>query len=353
MNETQIRERVRQAVGGASYPAGFSSRVAERLKQPTSDPYARVAPGRRPRPWLVGLGRAGALVGAILVVLLIASLVFGVHVWVMKNRPTTPAVPDPGIKQYQTMLQVDEQRYLNSIKGLSTWQPPTVSPPGHCTTIDDAGCPAKAAGAIAAAQKWLDDLKSSQPPARFAVLDAEMRRHLVLTISDLNALVSAYMLKDQNAMSTALIGVVFEHYPLGSEAADIIFSSQGTIATYTAAVRADNSSLLGCDLCLRLVSQNRVSCPANQTPSCLDEIAATRFQLEAFQGDLVRVYAPNSLAAKDAHLQADLLSATVALDAMASALTAGDQVEFQAGHDALRLALAKVDSDAMNITGGL
>ena len=96
------------------------------------------------------------------------------------------------------------------------------------------------------------------------------------------------------------------------------------------------ANLLGCTACQQLVSQNLVSCLVSQTPSCPDEIAATGLQVETFQGELVRDFAPDSLAAKDGRLQADLFTAYTALGAMASALSAGDQIGLQAGHDVLR-----------------
>ena len=100
------------------------------------------------------------------------------------------------------------------------------------------------------------------------------------------------------------------------------------------------ANLLGCTARQQLVSQ---------TPSCPDEIAATGLQMETFQGELVRDFAPDSLAAKDGRLQADLFTAYTALGAMASALSAGDQIGLQAGHEVLRQALGSADSDAAQI----
>jgi hypothetical protein len=88
-------------------------------------------------------------------------------------------------------------------------------------------------------------------------------------------------------------------------------------------------------------------------PSCGDEIAATRLQVETFQDDLVQVFAPNALAAKDRQLKADLLTADMSLDAMASALSAADQVALQTGYAALRRALGRADSDAAGIAKGV
>ena len=100
------------------------------------------------------------------------------------------------------------------------------------------------------------------------------------------------------------------------------------------------------------MNQNLVSCPVGQTPTCADEIDATRLQVETFQDDTVRGFAPSSLAAKDERLQADLLAADTALNSMSSALSAGNQLQLGAGRNALRQALSLVDRDATDIARG-
>ena len=318
--------------------ANLSSRVEARLKHPAPDQSPQAFRRRSQSPWLAGVGRAGSLVAALLVVLLIGALVLGVHAWRngdLNNRPA-PAVQDPAIKPYQAMLNADEQRWIDS--KLTA-----------CLYVSDADCPARTAVVIAALQQWIDDLNSAQPPARFTYVAAQMSRHLARDISYLNAKVAAYRLKDQNGMNTAVAAALSEADAAQSEKAAIVASSQGTIATYSAQVRLDRAYLLACTLCQRLVDQNQVSCPAIQTPSCVDEIAAVRLQVETFQGDLVRYFAPASLAVKDGRLQADLFAADVALNAVESALSASDQVGLQAGNEALRQALGQVEADAANI----
>lgn len=246
------------------------------------------------------------------------------------------AVQDPAVKQYQTMMSADEQKLLSSQSH-------------HCLTIDDASCPAAAAVLMDALQQWLDDLTRFQPPARFAYVHVQMRRHLELIVEDLIALVAANRAHNQDRMDTALEAGINERDAVESEAADIIASSQGTIAVYVAGVRFDRTNLFACDLCHQLVSQKEVSCKAGQTPSCVDEIAAMRLQLETFQGDLVRVSAPESLTEKDARLEADLFAADAAIGEMASALSAGDQVALRAGHDGLLLAIDRSNLDAADI----
>jgi hypothetical protein len=92
-----------------------------------------------------------------------------------------------------------------------------------------------------------------------------------------------------------------------------------------------------------------VRCPARR----VRRQAGTRFQAEAFQDDLVGIFAPDALAAKDARLQSDLVTADVALDAMASAPSAGDQITLQAAHNSLIQALGRADSDAADVAKGV
>jgi hypothetical protein len=110
--------------------------------------------------------------------------------------------------------------------------------------------------------------------------------------------------------------------------------------------------MLACDLCQKLVSQSQLSCQATQAPNCADEIAAMRLQVETFQDDLVHNFSPKALAAKDGHLQADLLAADLALNGMDSALSAGDETKLLNGQNTLRLALGRVASDVAVIARG-
>lgn len=336
MNEAQIRERLRQAVGEATYPAGFTNRVEARLTESAlhQSRGTRTFPVRP--PLLLGLGRATSLVAAVMIVLLIASFVFGVHAWLINSRPIIPAGHDPAIRAYRAMLDTDEQKWESS-RNFSCY-------------IGVPGCSEEEAIVIGTLQAWLDDLNAYQTPTRFAALDALMRRHLALAISYNNAGVAAYKAHDEAAMNAAFDDAMFNGTTLRSQAEDVINSHQGTVATYTAAVRLDLGYLLGCVLCRQFVSQNQVSCPAGLTPSCANEIAAARLQVETFQGDLVFTYAPDSIATKDLRLQSDLISADVALNAIESALSTADQFALLAGHDALRGALVRVDSDAADIS---
>jgi hypothetical protein len=91
MNEPTFRSVFRKAIGEAHYPAGLSNRV-EVLINARGDIRSTAIRGRG--PFRVSVGRLGSLVAALLVVLLIASVMVGIHVW--RDRSllnTSPAAP--------------------------------------------------------------------------------------------------------------------------------------------------------------------------------------------------------------------------------------------------------------------
>jgi hypothetical protein len=279
------------------------------------------------------------LVAVLLITLLMASLVLGVHIWVLNSRPTIPVVPDPAIKNYHATVAADQQRMQSFLNAECTVNP------AYST-----GCADAAAAALGKVQPWLDDLNQTRPPGRFEALDGRMRHHLALALADLQALVGANKAIDEGGATTALAALFIERDTVFREANAVIFSSETTIRSYAGIVRMDSSNLLACVLCQSLVSQSQVSCQSSQAPSCADQVAATRLQVETFQDDLVRGFAPDPLTAKDRRLQTDLLAADAALDAMDSALSTRDQLQFEAGQNALRLALSRVSTDAVDIT---
>lgn len=330
MNEAQVRERLRKAVGEASYPAYLSSRIEGQIK-PGATARRRRVQGRAHSPWPATFGRAGALVAALLVTVLMASLVLGVRMWLVNSHPV-PAGQGVTIKQYQAMVRADDLAFERTLTGA-------------CVNGNDLGCQAEVQVVVPSLRHWLDDLNRVQPPTRFSAVAVIMGRHLTLIIADDNAILAAYSSSptDENRFQAGLAAWFTERSILMNETNNIVMSSQGTVATYTTWVQSDR------DL---LVSSNSVSCQASQVPSCDAMLADLRVRVETFVGDLARVSAPDSLAAKDGRLQADLLSAYGTLDGMESALSAGDQVALNAGDGALGRSFVQVESDAAGIVNG-
>ena len=343
MNEAQIRERLRQAVGESTYPAYLSSRVRAELRSTSPERLPRGLQRLGRSPWLLGMGRGGSIVAALLVVMLIAALVVGVHAWrdgAFNPRPLPVGqAPTMTVKAYQAMVSADDQQFLAANNFA-------------CSSFDDTTCLPNVALADAATLQWLDDLNRSQPPARFVALSAVMRHHLALVLSEDTVFVAAFKARVANGKGKAAsTAIAAEMVVLERVAGDAAGSSRGTVAAYTADLAFQWTTLFACNVCQPLVSSNLLACQVDQASSCIDNIAATRLQLETFVEDLVKVSAPDSLLQKDASLQADLVAAYSTLDAMESAVSAGDQVGFQAGLAALRLELARVSTDATSITG--
>lgn len=315
-------------------PSGFVDRVkagAATRSQPTERSGAVMS-----RRTELAVGIAAVVIAAIMIgTFAYIRAVTGSHT----IAPASPAMPEAGVTRYQAVIAADEQRSINFLNYQCTVNP------GNSTPCADA-----AALAIVELQQWLDDLNQTRPPDRFAAIDGRMRHHLAVAIADLRALIAANVAMDDTKAATAVANAQSERFTLDREASAVNFSKQETIRSYVAVVLSDSSNVLACDLCQRLAGQTQVSCLGKQPPSCADEITATSVLVETFQDDLVRNLAPVALAAKDQRLQADLLAADSALNALSSALSAGDQLQLVAGQNALRQALNRVDADASGIS---
>jgi hypothetical protein len=339
MNETEIRDRLRDAVGEARYPVFLTGRIQARLKGQLVDTGSRESARRNRSPWLAGARHTGSLAAAVLLMLLIAALAIGVHEWrngVLFNRPE-PAGGDPTVARYQALVSRDNQKLSDAAAYLG------------CITYTDLNCVPANTAEIAVLQRWLSDLEGSQPPARFAFIDAVMRRHLAHLISADRAFIAAFQARDDTAVGKANDAYILEIDPLHREAEDVVASSPRTTNEYITAVRSNTTYLFSCVVCQRLVGQDSVSCQASQRPSCSDEIATVRLQLESSLSDLAWGSAPANLATPATRLQTDLLTADMTLDSVDSALSAGDQVGLQTALDLVDAALDRVRTDAAAI----
>jgi hypothetical protein len=203
---------------------------------------------------------------------------------------------------------------------------------------------------LTALQRWLDALNRSEPPPRFAVIDAQLRLHLATTIFDRNAANAADLAKDQNALDRADNVGVGQQAWLDEVTRSIADSEPGTAATYVASVRAGNQVFGGCAACQSLA--NQVDCTEMQATSCLYDVGYAVAAIGPFEGALVRVAAPSSLAAQDAQLQKDLAQADTGVLAIEKAQLTGDQAGFNAGRLLLQQVLPAINVDVAGIVGG-
>ena len=246
-----------------------------------------------------------------------------------------PAGSGQAIAAYQNQVNVDGQN------ANATWSAP-------CDTTTHTGCQGDATRAIVALQRWLDDLNRSEPPARFLVVDAQLRLHISGSIAGLNALLAASQANDSNGMDRAYLLAVDGRVWTDAVVPSIVSSKQVTAAAYTNSVRAQSSTLTSCADCQVLAGQSQIDCSQNQT-TCQYLLDGPEGLISHFQSTLVAFAAPDSLSAKDTRLQQDLGRADSALTAMRAALSTGDQAGFNAGRVSLRSALAAVTLDAAAI----
>lgn len=99
-----LRDEIHAALDEIAPPApALAGQIAASIA-PTGKGTRSVPRGRR-NPWLVGLGRTGSLVAALLIVLLMATLVVGVHEWrdrnLLNTNPVAPSVDQVGLAQLE------------------------------------------------------------------------------------------------------------------------------------------------------------------------------------------------------------------------------------------------------------
>jgi hypothetical protein len=281
----------------------------------------------------MGLRLAAGLAFFVLAAVLVAA-------FLAAHNATTGSVPagtSLSIQAYQKLVGDD------AIKANNTWSSP-------CDTTQHSGCQADANGALVALQQWLSDLNRSQPPARFAVVDAQLRLHLTGSIAGLNALLAAGQAGDQAGTDRAYLLALAGRLWTDAVIPSIVSSQQVDVTGYVSVVSGQSSSLASCTSCQQLAGQSQVDCANSQ--ACQDLVDAAAGQIAGFQATLAASAAPSSLTARDSSLQQDLAQADTALIGMNAALSTGDQVAFNARRSVLQQALAAVNRDAAAIATG-
>jgi hypothetical protein len=310
-------------------PAGAYERMRIALAKSPAKPHGW--PVFRMKASKMGFRLAAGLTLLVLVGAIVAA-------YLAAHNATSSRVPAGSgqtIAAYQNLVNVDGQN------ANATWSAP-------CDTTTHTGCQGDATRALVALHHWLDDLNRSEPPARFLVVDAQLRLHISGSIAGLNALLAAIQANDPNGIDRA--------YQLAAAGAtwttavdpSIASSKQVSAAAYTNSVRAQSSTLTSCADCQALAGQSQIDCSQDQT-TCEYMLDGPEGLISHFQSTLVAFAAPDSLSAKDARLQQDLARADSALIAMRAALLTGDQAGFNAGRVTLRSALAAVSLDAAAI----
>jgi hypothetical protein len=333
-NERQLKTELRRALDDVLPPVPWlEAAVTENLRGRRSrksidrhvdKPQTHVA---WPRPVL-------QLAAGLLIVVLAATAVAAFLELRYREPQSTPA-GSLTIAAYQALVSRDDGELI-------------VSRNDDCSTLQSA-CPAPGRPALSALQRWVDDLNRSTPPTRFAVIDAQLRRHLAANISALHAVFTAYQAKDLSALQRTNYAAGIEANWLDDVATSISTSHQGTVAAYVGSLQVGERNLGSCTSCQSLSLSDQVVCTGDQAMRCLYEIFYAESVIGEFEASLVRVVAPNSVTAANVVVEQDLARADTALLSMTAALLAGDQAGFDAGRVLLQQALSAINPDVARI----
>lgn len=333
-NERTLKIQLRQALDEVLPPAPWlEAAVRDDLRKRRTSRSADRGLGLR-----MAWPRSGMQIAAgLLIVVLAAAAVAALIDFRYRSTHVAPAAID--VPAYEAMVSRHIDQLVTAGNGVD------------CTTLQSR-CPTPGWPVVTAEKQFLADLNGSEPPARFAVIDAQMRRHVVVAIADLNAVVAAYTAQDQTGLDRA-------NYLLGSQGNWIVTighaiaqSHEGSGAAYVESVRTANQNLALCTGCQPLELTGSVDCTGIQAVLCEADVVYAKSDVESVEAALASVGAPNSLAAQDALLQRDLARADSGLLEMSNAQLTDDQAAFEAGRLLLQQALPAINADIAGILGG-
>lgn len=335
MDERILFDRIHQALDVEPRPDAYERLRSALVKKP-------VKPQRWPASSMLwpkmGL-RLAAVMTLILIVTTAATVFLATHR--VADR-TNPADSQRAIAAYQKMVSDDFDKVSNAA---AAWT---------CVGGEWAACEAGASSMLPVSNQWLNDLKRFSTPARFAAADAQLRLHIATQNSRIDALIAASRAHDSAAVDREMAAIG------GATGGDwgslmvfsILYSRQGTITTYVESVRSEKQGLDRCTECQDLAGQKQYSCAGDQASACEFMVDSTARRVASLQTAVVRIAAPNSLAAKDTRLQRDLGKAEIVLKAMVDALAARDQGGFDAGQVSLGQAMSSINQDIASVLNG-
>ena len=334
-SERALKIELRQALDEVLPPAPWlESAVREDLRKRRS---SRSGSRAQDKPRMVWPRSAMQFAAALLVVVLAAAALTAVLDLRYRAAHVAPATMD--VTAYQAMVSRDLDRLLSAGNGVD------------CVTLQST-CPASGTPVLNAYMRLADDLNGSEPPARFAVIIAQLRRHVGAAIADLDAVRAAYAAQDQTGLDRANYLLNAQGVSVGTMFRSIVQSREGSNLAYVESLRTANQNLAVCTGCRPLERTGSVDCAAIQTAVCEADIVYATSDVESVEAALVSVGAPSSLEAQDALLQRDLARADSGLLAMANAQLTDDQAGFDAGRQVLQQALSMVEADIAGILGG-
>lgn len=298
----------------------------------TNHPVALKRRSAFPRRWSnMGLRVAAVLAAAVIAIALGAAILATHHGPV----GSVPAGNDPNVKAYQAMIKADYDAL--GAAGATPGAP-------TCNAVDDPGCATVVTTSVSLLSKWISDLKSFQTPARFAALDAMLRRHLADKIVYANAMLAAQKSKNVKAFDFAGQSGFYEGEWIDPTVGTIDGSYPRVAGSYTDALAVAKQSLgacinqapgpadIGCELLY-----HPDECAKIGQQACANGAQAYAARIQIFLIGLLQNPAPTALAAKDRQIQtalsvldADIIAVTEGLRSGNSAKTADAETTFVA-----------------------
>ena len=267
------------------------------------------------------------LTAAVAVVVIAIALIAA---YIAAQRPSVGSVPaSDSVAGYQSMVQANYNAWLNT--------------PFSCHTLTDSSCSTDLATNQAVLLKWRNELDSFRAPNQFAVIDAQLRKHLDAMFQKLGATATAVNSHNQsqfdNAMFYGRIDVTWLNH-----AAQAIASSHGaTSSQYVALVHAERATLIGCSSCQQDLTLG--DCATIGDPICPHDVTTDSDLVGTMQADFVKTAAPAEFSDQNSTVQIDLAQADNALIAAGNALLQNDSAALKSARAAYLDAMSAVSAD--------
>jgi len=269
------------------------------------------------------------LTAAVAVVVIAIALVAA---YIAAQRPTVGGMPAGySVAAYQSMVQAN----------YSVWG----STPFNCHTVADSSCATDLASNQAILLKWRNELDSFRTPNQFAVIDAQMRKHLDAMLQKLGISATAVNSNNQNLFDSALFYGRIDVTWLDHAAQGIASSHVATSGQYIALVQAERATFMnnGCSSCQQDATLG--DCATIGDPICPHDVTTDSDFLGLMQADFAKTAAPAEFSDRSSTLQIDLAQADNALMAADNALLQNDSVAFKSARAAYLDAMTAVSAD--------
>jgi hypothetical protein len=305
-------------------PRGAFERLQRELIE--HSPARRGRPAFRMRYSRMSLRLAAVVAAVVIVVALVAA-------YLAAQRPTTGGVPagsSGGVAAYRSMVQAN----------YDAWK----SAPFNCHAVTDPSCATDLASNRAVLLKWRSELSSFGTPNQFALIDAQMRKHLDGVLQKFGVAATAMNSHNESVFASAVFYGAIDATWLDHAAQGIARSHVATSSQYTALVYAYAEALAnGCASCQQDATLG--DCATIDNPLCPHDVTTASDFVGTIQADFAETLAPAEFSDPNSTLQLDLAQADDALIVMSNALLQGDRAALKAGRAAYLDALVAVKAD--------